>query len=138
MLQTYLDGRQLVTVECSVLVPVHVAGLCDRCGAPLTGRRTRWCSYSCEVEYRQNHDWSLARKAARKRDGYRCVRCGSTEQLECNHMIPREGRGYGWGCHNHLELLETLCHVDHVLVTREQVAARALAAVPLPRRRRHL
>lgn len=150
MLETYRDGGEFVTVECTVLVPVHVDGRCDRCGKELTGRQTRWCSYACSLEFRTNHDWNLARKAARRRDGERCVRCGArggyyegefpdavwVPQLEVNHLVPRVGRGYGWGCHNHLDVLETLCHEDHILVTRQQVEERALAELRLPRRPR--
>lgn len=51
--------------------------------------------------------------------------------LEVNHIDPRVGRGYGWGCHNHLSNLETLCHVHHVEETKRQAAERrALAAPP--------
>jgi len=117
------------------------------------------------------HDINWARKAARKRDGDRCVECGGEGRgqrrpwpedvkwknynrhlaakhlrldvpwgewvlvnecpqyqpwLEVNHIEPRNGQGYGWGCHNHLSNLETLCHDCHVLVTREQKRARRL------------
>lgn len=66
------------------------------------------------------HDWALAKKAAKTRDGHACVTCGSTDRLEVNHIDPRRGQGYGKGCHHHLDNLETLCHDCHVLVTREQ------------------
>lgn len=124
----------------------------------LIGKRTR-----------REHDINWARRAARKRDGNRCVKCGGEGRgqrqpmaeehmwksydyrmaakylglevpighrvlvnednhmkpwLEVNHIEPRCGRGYGWGCHNHLSNLETLCHGCHVLVTREQKRAR--------------
>jgi 5-methylcytosine-specific restriction endonuclease McrA len=45
-------------------------------------------------------------------------------QLEVNHIVPRVGKGYGRGCHNHLDNLETLCHRCHVKVTNVQRAAR--------------
>ncbi len=43
-------------------------------------------------------------------------------KLEVNHIIPREGKGYGQGCHNHQENLETLCHACHLQVTADQRA----------------
>lgn len=41
-------------------------------------------------------------------------------QLEVNHIAPRRGRGYGPGCHHHLDNLETLCKPCHVAVTNLQ------------------
>lgn len=37
--------------------------------------------------------------------------------VEVHHVKPRLGRGYGSGCHHHLDGLETLCHHHHVAVT---------------------
>lgn len=87
-------------------------GVCDRCGATLTGRQRRWCSDRCQFEWRREHDWGSARRAAVERDNHTCRHCGAREhydwrhpeltvRLEVNHMVPREGRGYGFGCHNH-------------------------------------
>lgn len=124
---------------------------------------------SIGLRARQEHDINWARRATRKRDGDRCVKCGgngagqrrplpldanwkrydsrmATRDLgveipmghsvyvnegrdwdlkpwiEVNHIEPRRGRGYGWGCHNHLTNLETLCHDCHVVVTRQERA----------------
>lgn len=55
--------------------------------------------------------------------------------LEVNHIEPRRGRGYQAGCHNHLANLETLCHRDHVAVTRLQKAGIHGPAVTLLGRR---
>lgn len=86
------------------------------------------------VEFPQ-HDWNSARKAAKKRDGYKCVKCGKPEDvdellrstLQVNHIEPRVGEGYGWGCWNHLSNLETLCKECHVVVTNQQAADRRSA-----------
>lgn len=67
----------------------------------------------------------MAREAARKRDGRRCVRCGSGIGIEVNHIEPRNGQGYGNGCHHHQDNLETLCKVHHREVTNEQRLVRA-------------
>ncbi|QBP29732.1 HNH endonuclease [Mycobacterium phage Typha] len=134
---------------CPIIPWVHTPKVCNRCGVALTGRRTQWCSKQCELVFRENHDWNLARRAARRRDGQRCVRCGSDgiprvfvagqqvevrfdtsawsrhhPLLEVNHKTPREGRGYAWGCHHHLEGLETLCRPHHQVETRKQAAQR--------------
>jgi len=39
---------------------------------------------------------------------------------EVNHIDPRVGEGYGFGCWNHQDNLETLCHSCHVKVTKLQ------------------
>lgn len=103
--------------------------------------------------YDSNHYWNVARHAAIDRDEGACVRCGwrlgewydhllhngqfvlwsrgnllregEGNWLEVNHIIPREGRGYGTGCWHHLEGLESLCHRCHVKVTNRQRVARS-------------
>lgn len=113
--------------RCALLPYDAVAGVCAACGKRLAGRQTRWCGPVCRAVYPENHYWQFARRAARKRDHYGCVRCGTMniDAPEVNHRIPRNGRGYGVGCHNHLDNLETLCHEHHLRVTRAQRVARA-------------
>ncbi|MGX5770816.1 HNH endonuclease [Microbacterium trichothecenolyticum] len=117
--------------ECTLnLLPYRdVAGVCDACGKDLTGRQQRWCSRACSFAEWDDHDWNSARKAARKRDGEKCVTCGSRQSLEVNHIEPRVGKGYGWGCWNHQDNLETLCHDCHVKVTKAQADARRAEAL---------
>jgi len=43
----------------------------------LVGRQQRWCSTLCNMAFRSQHDWNTARDAAKRRDGNRCVRCGT-------------------------------------------------------------
>lgn len=98
--------------------PPRTCGLCD---SPTT--TGLWCSLNCEGTHFINHDWKAARETALDRDDRACVRCGVTEldaKLEVNHRQPRRGQGYRWGCHNHLDNLETLCHDCHVRETRLQ------------------
>lgn len=106
---------------------------CDWCGKPLGARwravkRERWCSAWCSIAFRKNHLWTYARKAAISRDGG-CVRCGSHNGLEVNHIVPLasisgfDGDRGKASCVNHLDGLETLCHDHHVEVTRQQRAA---------------
>lgn len=45
-------------------------------GKELTGRRRRWCSDACGHAFAQQHTWSVAREAAKERDGQMCRICG--------------------------------------------------------------
>lgn len=121
---------------------------CAWCGEVLPKRRRQWCSDRCATAFWNNHWWSLARRAAKRRDKYRCSRCGhvpvkrptkrtvvsvkaynaamrewrkarKADRLEVNHRIPCNG-GHGTiSCAHHLENLETLCVACH----REHTAA---------------
>lgn len=127
---------RLHALDCAEWLPFDgQSGRCARCGTALTGRRRRWCRIECENEWRRQHDWGLARNAAKRRDGHQCVRegCAETTRLEVNHIVPRVGRGYGWGCWNHLDNLETLCHAHHLEVTAQQRAERKAPPVDQPR-----
>ena len=90
------------------------------CRKPLPKWRRKWCSDPCANRFSANHVWSFARHTVLKRDGRKCVRCGSTRALEVNHTIPRKGEGYGTGCWNHLDNLELLCRECHVAETARQ------------------
>ena len=119
-----------------------VAGGCAWCGAMLVGRRRTWCSEKCANTFWKNHWWSLARRAAKVRDKYRCRQCGDappkrpnrrafrTEKtykqamrdwragrkkvrLEVNHREPCLGQHGTISCAHHLENLETLCAQCH-------------------------
>jgi hypothetical protein len=99
-------------------------GRCVRCGDPLEGIRRRWCSEDCYELDLDQHLWAAARYEVLRRDGKKCVKCGSPDRLEVNHVDPRIGRGYNVGCHNHHAGLETLCKTCHSAVTAEQIASR--------------
>lgn len=119
------------------------AGTCGACGAPLVGRNHWFCPSpyrtrdhtSCRDRYMENHRWGEARSAAIRRDKSVCRRCGGPAEAsrikpypwepdtwppEVNHIVPRNGQGYGIGCHNHQDNLATLCHACHLVVTAEQ------------------
>ena len=113
-------------------------GHCWRCDAELPKYRRKWCSDDCALLYARNHSWGFARFAALKRDNHTCQRCGikvidshtypdKSVWAEVNHIDPRCGMGYGPGCHNHQENLETLCHPCHLKTTKKQNSARRLA-----------
>lgn len=130
-----LDEQELGAATCSLRPFGGVAGCCDRCGAGLTGRRTRWCSQDCYDRDFEQHEWGLARRLALARDGWKCVQCGApapSRSVEVNHIEPRNGGGYLVGCHNHVDGLETLCHEHHVVVTNAQRTARIAAQGSAP------
>lgn len=101
---------------------------CRWCNDVLHPARKRWCSDKCANAYGKNHWWTDARKAAKRRDKYRCVRCGADRNgntptggqrpaklrgLNVHHIVPAEGRHSITDCAHHLTNLETLCKVCH-------------------------
>lgn len=63
-------------------------------------------------------DWHKITKRIKRRDGYRCVQCGSTDHLEVDHIERGD---------NHSEQnLQTLCRLCHQRKTiSESIASRA-------------
>jgi 5-methylcytosine-specific restriction endonuclease McrA len=51
--------------------------------------------------------------------------------LEVNHIEPRRGAGYGFGCWNHQDNLITLCHKCHLQSTAQQRATGGIAPLDL-------
>ncbi|HWC28975.1 MAG TPA: hypothetical protein VG845_02730 [Dehalococcoidia bacterium] len=108
------------------------------CRMALPPRRTAYCSDKHAREFERNHVWLFARRAARRRAGWRCERCGFKPsevrrdplarraysrhelRLEVNHILPLKGVYRGVSCFNHQSNLEVLCHRCHLQVTREQ------------------
>jgi hypothetical protein len=112
----------------------------------LPPRRRTWCSQRCGDAFWDNHWWSRARVAAKRRDKYRCARCGhkppvrpsrakhatetayktamrawragrAANRLEVNHRRPALGAHGALSCIHHLENLETLCVACHKAAT---------------------
>ena len=98
---------------------------CNKCGAPLKGRRTRWCSNTCSLWHSNNHRYTQARRQAlRGAATYQCAHCkGHTTAPEVNHIIPCKGKHGVTGCHHHQDNLEVLCHECHLKATAAQRAA---------------
>ena len=147
--------RDLLLAVCS-LAPPAADGACAWCAEPLPPRRRMWCSDRCGDAFWANHWWSVARSAAKRRDRYRCRRCGTrapkrpsraafrtesayktamrayraarrTERLEVNHIDPALGRHAQLSCVHHLDNLETLCPACHKVHTSALRTARASA-----------
>ena len=129
--------RDALLAVCS-LAPPLADGACGWCAKPLPPRRRSWCSDACGDAFWANHWWSVARGTVKRRDKYRCRRCGArapkrpvkatfgthaaylaamrawraakkTARMEVNHIVPCEGQHGQLSCAHHLENLETLC-----------------------------
>ena len=59
--------------------------------------------------------WAAVRRAVFERDGYRCVMCGRTGKLECDHITPLE-REPGQDVYDP-NGLQTLCRACHIAKT---------------------
>ena len=69
---------------------------CSSCGGLLLGRRTRFCA-SCAPPRRSVSDprygspqWKRTVLAVKRRDGWRCQHCGTTERLVVDHRTPHD------------------------------------------------
>lgn len=115
------------------------AGVCQRCGVTTRSMwDRRWRAHpnapvepkydsarTSEPGYRE--EWQRAYK--NWHDSWEAFLRDFALDLapEVNHIEPRSGKGYGMGCHNHADNLETLCHSCHVEVTESQRNLRRLA-----------
>lgn len=82
--------------------------------------------YSKGVQKTQR--WKAVRLQAKRRDGWKCVTCGSVGRLEVDHIIPVRAapeRAYD------LTNLQTLCSSCHSRKTRVEIG---LGSEPNPRR----
>jgi len=141
-----VEGPKSASLLAGCALARGVPGGCGWCGAPLPPRRRTWCSDRCGEAFWENHWWSVARRAAKRRDKYRCRRCGhvppkrptkarfgresdfraamrawragrATARLEVNHRSPARGAHRSLSCLHHLENLETLCVSCHRIET---------------------
>ena len=125
-------------IECHLSVWTGIRGRCQWCDVQITvSRRRTWCSDACGRAWQREHIWRFARATAKRRAKYRCTREGCSaarRDCEVNHREPRNGGGYGPGCHHHLRPdendrggLEVLCRAHHAEVTAQQATERAAA-----------
>lgn len=67
------------------------------------------------AKHRRGQRWKALRQAALRRDGYKCVACGSAGRLEVDHVIPvRDAPERAFDLGN----LQCLCPRCHALKTR--------------------
>lgn len=105
---------------------------CWVCGDALPKRRRKYCTDDCRLVFYVNHIWTMAREHALRLSRWTCKTCGERKRLEVNHVVPRVGKGYGFGCAHHQDNLEVLCHACHVKVTNRQRRARVDQKNKLP------
>lgn len=72
-----------------------------------------WASSNRRAQLPSN--WTSIRKKVLKRDGHRCVKCGSSRRLEVDHKVASDD--------HRIEALQTLCAVCHRAKTQAEAAA---------------
>jgi 5-methylcytosine-specific restriction endonuclease McrA len=82
----------------SCLAQGPIPGKCQRC------RRTDYREDRA-AQLRSSSAWQKARARAKRRDGFKCVVCGSTDRLEVDHIVPLEHEGPAFDLDN----LRTVC-----------------------------
>lgn len=98
----------------------RIVRTCPVCEKPFVRRgkrQPRYCSkecmaigYSSPFGNRRPHNFTNAqRKAIKARDNHRCVKCGSTDRINVDHIIP-----VGLGGQRDIQNGQTLCHACHV------------------------
>jgi HNH endonuclease len=95
---------------CGIILPAGSRGRCIRCTPPQRSGSSR-----PELD---RYAWQRLRRAARLRDGNRCVACGSTERLSVHHAVAGSSA---------LADLVTLCSRCHA---REHAERKALENEP--------
>lgn len=61
--------------------------------------------------------WKAARLAAKRRDGWQCIKCGSKTRLEVDHIVALRDGGDPFELSN----LQTLCGSCHAKKTRIEI-----------------
>ncbi|MEM6438551.1 MAG: HNH endonuclease [Pseudomonadota bacterium] len=69
--------------------------------------------------FHHSKQWKAARLAAKRRDGWKCVECGSRHRLEVDHVQTRAERP---DLAFDLDNLRTLCRACHIAKTRAERA----------------
>jgi hypothetical protein len=70
--------------------------------------------------------WRRARAYAKRKTKYMCIveecEVGGRGTLDVHHVVPRNGEGYGVGCHHHQSGLQVLCKAHHLVETLRERA----------------
>lgn len=133
---------------------------CDYCGTsvmrlPNTVKTYVFCDIECRLQWQKEsgyisgensptwlggHDdgrganWRKQRRAARKRDGFTCQKCGITEDesgrcLDVHHVTPFRDFNNDWETANQLDNLISLCNKCHLIVEWENGSRSASKAI---------
>ena len=76
--------------------------------------------------------WQILRREIFRRDGHRCVLCGASGRLECDHIDPVVSSVLWFEPTN----LRTLCRTCHIKVTAEEKRTNRLAGNSTDARKR--
>jgi len=96
--------------RCGVQMPYPGRGPCDDCRRTHERERSRARrASSAAVKARDSRAWQQVRDLAKRRDGFRCRLCGSSEQIEAHHI---QGLAEGGSAFS-LENVITLCAHCH-------------------------
>lgn len=87
---------------------------------------TKWGVFILLMDSLYGTNWIGDRKAALRRDGHKCVYCGSRHRLQVHHIRPLTRGGT-----NDVNNLVTLCHDCHV-GQHADIRAHGLATIPSP------
>ena len=92
---------------------------CKNCGKEFIPKsyKYKYCSPKCRIQYnaakvRDKSFFDCMREKVLIRDGYKCVKCGSTERLHVHH---KDGSGQSNNPNNDMDNLETLCMSCHLM-----------------------
>ena len=106
---------------------------CKRCGNPLTGKQTSYCSYYCSKLHLKSlykkrnrdkireYDRAYRKRITRNNGHYlayvrprhllehpKCARCSTDKNVEVHHILPRKYAGT-----HHPDNLLTVCKIHH-------------------------
>lgn len=124
-------------VRCGKSDTKHMGkGLCRRCyftdyneenKKEIQGYKRKWylANMTPEIQklIREQGNFSGWRETVLKRDGYRCVKCGTARQL-CVHHKDGKGRSVPTALKNNsLQNLETCCRACHLDIHRSEIFA---------------
>lgn len=124
-------NRQFCSRACRAATDAHPPLNCIRCDGEFKARTgsaytNEFCSLRCWHETRREIQYPIPlhhrdmfrrphKRALLERAGGKCEQCGSTEQLEFDHVIPRHMGGKGT-----LENGQVLCRACHLFKTATQ------------------
>jgi 5-methylcytosine-specific restriction endonuclease McrA len=112
--------------RCGVQLPYPGRGPCEDCRRTYERERSRARrATSAAVKARNSQAWQRIRDLAKRRDGFRCRQCGSSEKIEAHHI---QGLAQGGSAFS-LENVITLCARCH----RKESAKGKPALLGVPR-----